>query len=188
MTVKLAAEGQRERTQSQALSVQLQSLPQVQQGYSTLTPSLSNYARPQLATSAPQTLSFSAYTPLAYGTQSAYGGLTTTPQYGGLSTSPQPYNPSQYAQYTAFGSQSNHAVIPTVASIQGGSLSSYYTGSNWGLYTWPSSFKSLVGYSYVKLHDGNILICFGILSLFCQVNVGLVGCTDKECRGLLRVM
>jgi hypothetical protein len=130
VTVKLAAEGQRERTQSQALSVQLQSLPQVQQGYSTLTPSLSNYARPQLATSAPQTLSFSAYTPLAYGTQSAYGGLTTTPQYGGLSTSPQPYNPSQYAQYTAFGSQSNHAVIPTVASIQGGSLSSYYTGSN----------------------------------------------------------
>jgi hypothetical protein len=130
VTVKLAAEGQRERTQPQSASVQLQSLPQVQQGYSSINPSISNYSRPQMATSAPQTLSFSAYAPLAYGTQATYGGLVTNSQYGGLSTSPQPYNPSQYGQYSTFGNQSTHTGIPTVGSLQAGSLSSYYTGTN----------------------------------------------------------
>lgn len=131
VTVKLAAEGQRERTQPQATSVQLQSLPQVQTGYSSINPTISNYSRPQLATSAPQTLSFSGYAPLAYGTQTTYGSLVTNPQYGGLSSSPQPYNPSsQYGQYTTFGNQSAHSGIPTVSSIHGGSLSSYYTGTN----------------------------------------------------------
>ncbi|KAG0587703.1 hypothetical protein KC19_2G185100 [Ceratodon purpureus] len=130
VTVKLAAEGQRERTQSQSGSGQLQSLPQVQQGYSSINPSVSNYSRPQMATSAPQTLSFSGYAPLAYGTQASYGSLVPNTQYGGLSTSPQPYTPSQYGQYGSFGNQSTHTGIPTVGSIQAGSLSSYYTGTN----------------------------------------------------------
>ncbi|KAG0626873.1 hypothetical protein M758_2G157700 [Ceratodon purpureus] len=130
VTVKLAAEGQRERTQSQSGSGQLQSLPPVQQGYSSINPSVSNYSRPQMATSAPQTLSFSGYAPLAYGTQASYGSLVPNTQYGGLSTSPQPYTATQYGQYGSFGNQSTHTGIPTVGSIQAGSLSSYYTGTN----------------------------------------------------------
>lgn len=129
VTVKLAAEGQRERNQPQAVSAQLQSLPQVNQGYASINPGISSYARPQMATSAPQTLSFSAYAPLAYGTGATYGGLVTNAQYGGISTSPQPYNPSQYGQYASFGSQSTHTGIPSVASLQSGSLT-YYTGTN----------------------------------------------------------
>lgn len=130
VTVKLAAEGQRERTQPQATTSQLQSLPPVQPGYTSINPSISNYSRPQLATSAPQTLSFSGYNSLAYGTQATYGGLVTNPQYGGLSTSPQPYNPSQYGQYATFGNQPAHTGLPTVGSIQAGSLPSYYSSTN----------------------------------------------------------
>lgn len=119
VTVKLAAEGQRERQQPQAVQ------PMAQAQYSSLNPSVSNYSRPQMATSAPQTLSFSAYAPLAYNTQATYGSLVPSTQYGGLSTSPQPY--TQYGQYATFGNQST---IPPVGSVQGGSLSSYYTGTN----------------------------------------------------------
>lgn len=138
VTVKLAAEGQRERTQPQATTSQLQSLPPVQPGYTSINPSISNYSRPQLATSAPQTLSFSGYNSLAYGTQATYGGLVTNPQYGGLSTSPQPYNPSQYGQYATFGNQPAHTGLPTVGSIQAGSLPSYYSSTNWQVcsYLW----------------------------------------------------
>ncbi|KAH8935557.1 hypothetical protein BDL97_17G034800 [Sphagnum fallax] len=127
--VKLAAEGQRERAPAQVAALQVQSVPQVQSGYSAVNPNISNYARPQVAAPTAPTLAFSAYAPLTYMTQPTYAGLTTS-QFGPMATATPQYNPSQYSQYAAaFATpQSTQTGLPTGATVMTGSLPSYYTG------------------------------------------------------------
>uniref|UniRef100_A0A0C9QX59 TSA: Wollemia nobilis Ref_Wollemi_Transcript_1845_1572 transcribed RNA sequence n=1 Tax=Wollemia nobilis TaxID=56998 RepID=A0A0C9QX59_9CONI len=110
VTVKLAAEGQKEKPTSQsAASPKMQPVPQIQAGYATDYANITSYQRPvpQVAASAPPVIGFSAYPsgltayaaqPLPYATQTTYAGISSTPQYGGLGPV-TPYSSSQYAKY-----------------------------------------------------------------------------------------
>eukprot|EP01018_Ginkgo_biloba_P038212 Gb_23748 [translate_table: standard] len=130
VTVKLAIEGQKEKTASQpAPSPQMAMVPQVQPGYAAVNPNLTPYPRPQVPPPV-QTIGFQTYpaglpayaTQPTYVTQPAYG-----PAYGGLSAAqygavaPAQYNPTQYAHYAA-----GQAGLPTAGTPAAG-VPPYYT-------------------------------------------------------------
>lgn len=110
VTVKLAADGQKEKLPSQpAVSPQMQPIPQMQTAYGTDDPSLNSYHRPgpQVPASAPPPIGYSAYPsgltaygsqPPPYATQPTYGGISSASQYGVLSST-TPYSSNQYAKY-----------------------------------------------------------------------------------------
>jgi len=105
VTVKLAADGQKEKPSSQpAVSPQMHPVT----AYGSEYPSLNSYHRPgpQGPASAPPPLGFSAYPsgltayasqPPPYATQPSYG-ISSASQYGPLSST-TPYSSSQYAKY-----------------------------------------------------------------------------------------
>jgi heterogeneous nuclear ribonucleoprotein A1/A3 len=100
VTVKLAADGQKEKPQSQpAVSPQMQPIPQLQTAYGTEYPSLNSYHRPGPQVPAyPSGLTAYASQPPPYPTQPTYAGISSASQYGVLSST-TPYSSNQYAKY-----------------------------------------------------------------------------------------
>ncbi|KAJ7520275.1 hypothetical protein O6H91_20G076100 [Diphasiastrum complanatum] len=129
VTVKLAAEGQKEKAAAQYVTPpqQGQVIP-VQAGYGVVNPNIPNYARaPGPAPAAPQ-LGFSHYAPglSAYSTQPAYPGVAGNPQYGAVGAPLTQYNPAQYAQYASAFPQSGQAVFQTAPAGGAGVVPTYY--------------------------------------------------------------
>lgn len=106
VTVKLAADGQKEKPSSHpAGSPQMQPIPQMQTAYGTEYPSLNSYHRP--LPQIPPPIGFSAHPsglpayasqPPPYATQPTYAGISSASQYGSISST-TPYSSNHYAKY-----------------------------------------------------------------------------------------
>ncbi|KAJ7536453.1 hypothetical protein O6H91_12G070000 [Diphasiastrum complanatum] len=132
VTVKLAAEGQKEKSSAQVMApVQHGQMIPMQAGYGVVNPNVPTYARAQgPAPTGPQ-LGFSHYAPglSTYTTQPAYPGVAGNPQYGAVAASLPQYTPAQYAQYAAAFPQSGQAVFQTAPAGGAGVVPTYYASA-----------------------------------------------------------